>query len=164
MWKHLCQKPQCRKIRGAFIVTNQRLARRSLYSGSQEASAVRRSSLERVLNPLDARRGAVRIPHYDDVESHRQLRQLRTLLQELARRAGDAPLFAPVDARRRAAIRGARAGAHLGDYQHARAARDEIELAEPAQVVALQDLKAARARSEERRVGKECRSRWSPYH
>src|SRR2546422_10141229 len=25
-------------------------------------------------------------------------------------------------------------------------------------------LKAARKRSEERRVGKECRSRWSPYH
>src|SRR5256885_9682554 len=33
---------------------------------------------------------------------------------------------------------------------------------------AVQDLKAAirwlRSRSEERRVGKECRSRWSPYH
>ena len=27
-----------------------------------------------------------------------------------------------------------------------------------------QDLKAAQERSEERRVGKECRSRWSPYH
>src|SRR3989454_12749903 len=26
------------------------------------------------------------------------------------------------------------------------------------------DLNAPRARSEERRVGKECRSRWSPYH
>jgi len=26
------------------------------------------------------------------------------------------------------------------------------------------DLDAALARSEERRVGKECRSRWSPYH
>ena len=25
-------------------------------------------------------------------------------------------------------------------------------------------LKHCRARSEERRVGKECRSRWSPYH
>src|SRR3989449_10945059 len=28
----------------------------------------------------------------------------------------------------------------------------------------LEDLKAGRPRSEERRVGKECRSRWSPYH
>ena len=28
----------------------------------------------------------------------------------------------------------------------------------------LDMLKAIRARSEERRVGKECRSRWSPYH
>ena len=26
------------------------------------------------------------------------------------------------------------------------------------------DSKAAAMRSEERRVGKECRSRWSPYH
>ena len=26
------------------------------------------------------------------------------------------------------------------------------------------DCKAGRTRSEERRVGKECRSRWSPYH
>src|SRR5256885_5900436 len=28
----------------------------------------------------------------------------------------------------------------------------------------LHDLADAHARSEERRVGKECRSRWSPYH
>ena len=28
----------------------------------------------------------------------------------------------------------------------------------------LQDLKYGENRSEERRVGKECRSRWSPYH
>ena len=28
----------------------------------------------------------------------------------------------------------------------------------------LAKLEAERARSEERRVGKECRSRWSPYH
>ena len=28
----------------------------------------------------------------------------------------------------------------------------------------LEDGHAARSRSEERRVGKECRSRWSPYH
>ena len=28
----------------------------------------------------------------------------------------------------------------------------------------LYDLSHTEARSEERRVGKECRSRWSPYH
>ena len=28
----------------------------------------------------------------------------------------------------------------------------------------LAETKVTRARSEERRVGKECRSRWSPYH
>ena len=98
-----------------------------------------------MLNPLDAGRLAVRIAHHDDVEPHRQLREIRTLLQELARGAGDAPLFAPVDARRRAAERGARAGAHLGDDQQLRAPRDEIELAEPAQVVAAQDLETVRA-------------------
>src|SRR5688572_33383101 len=35
-----------------------------------------------------------------------------------------------------------------------------VELA----VVLLATLKAGGCRSEERRVGKECRSRWSPYH
>ena len=30
--------------------------------------------------------------------------------------------------------------------------------------VGLEHIIAAQARSEERRVGKECRSRWSPYH
>src|SRR5256885_13170790 len=35
----------------------------------------------------------------------------------------------------------------------------------PAQPVAAQGVpSAAQGRSEERRVGKECRSRWSPYH
>src|SRR5256886_10327446 len=36
--------------------------------------------------------------------------------------------------------------------------RLELPLAAPT------DTKRARTRSEERRVGKECRSRWSPYH
>ena len=31
-------------------------------------------------------------------------------------------------------------------------------------LVISQDLRAQVSRSEERRVGKECRSRWSPYH
>ena len=32
------------------------------------------------------------------------------------------------------------------------------------QMEVLFDVKHATVRSEERRVGKECRSRWSPYH
>ena len=32
------------------------------------------------------------------------------------------------------------------------------------QFLKLRDTKDATTRSEERRVGKECRSRWSPYH
>ena len=31
-------------------------------------------------------------------------------------------------------------------------------------VLFVHNVEEARARSEERRVGKECRSRWSPYH
>ena len=31
-------------------------------------------------------------------------------------------------------------------------------------VVGIMRLQSASTRSEERRVGKECRSRWSPYH
>ena len=38
--------------------------------------------------------------------------------------------------------------------------RNEIELF----VVRWMDLESVIQRSEERRVGKECRSRWSPYH
>src|SRR5256885_17063543 len=34
----------------------------------------------------------------------------------------------------------------------------------PAKIPRPQSLAACRPRSEERRVGKECRSRWSPYH
>ena len=41
--------------------------------------------------------------------------------------------------------------------------------ADARQIISCQDLKMAKeqllcGRSEERRVGKECRSRWSPYH
>src|SRR5690348_18105656 len=35
---------------------------------------------------------------------------------------------------------------------------------ERARLNAFKEAKAFRQRSEERRVGKECRSRWSPYH
>src|SRR5215208_1991018 len=35
---------------------------------------------------------------------------------------------------------------------------------DPAEVRVLAERKVLRRRSEERRVGKECRSRWSPYH
>ena len=41
---------------------------------------------------------------------------------------------------------------------------DEISRIEDKTAEALSDLYANLTRSEERRVGKECRSRWSPYH
>src|SRR2546422_11777827 len=40
----------------------------------------------------------------------------------------------------------------------------EWTLQHPFPIVAMSVLLLAAARSEERRVGKECRSRWSPYH
>src|SRR5215204_7366592 len=49
-----------------------------------------------------------------------------------------------------------------------RATRDETLQAsgrlQRAEVTKRQEAMAERVRSEERRVGKECRSRWSPYH
>src|SRR5260221_2009585 len=40
----------------------------------------------------------------------------------------------------------------------------QVTLVEYREQSRLVDQAASRARSEERRVGKECRSRWSPYH
>ena len=43
---------------------------------------------------------------------------------------------------------------------------DKVVIVSPSSKIDQQFLKGAkkRIRSEERRVGKECRSRWSPYH
>src|SRR5256885_9382818 len=50
-------------------------------------------------------------------------------------------------------------GEILGTRQHG---LPDLRIADPLADVAILEL--ARDRSEERRVGKECRSRWSPYH
>src|SRR5882757_11164024 len=50
---------------------------------------------------------------------------------------------------------------HLGEFTGVRQ-RDHFAMAVRAQ--AQHEMVAVDARSEERRVGKECRSRWSPYH
>src|SRR5258708_32941230 len=50
-------------------------------------------------------------------------------------------------------------------FQHPLDLRPRIALVAPdRQVLALQGDAARVAEAEERRVGKECRSRWSPYH
>ena len=41
---------------------------------------------------------------------------------------------------------------------------DEFSLSPPTQLSVKVELEYFNTRSEERRVGKECRSRWSPYH
>ena len=43
-------------------------------------------------------------------------------------------------------------------------AREILETIQPAITLLGLGIGAALVRSEERRVGKECRSRWSPYH
>src|SRR2546430_11064427 len=47
-------------------------------------------------------------------------------------------------------------------FQHIRI--DKIDLMKPHMDEMLRDNGSQATRSEERRVGKECRSRWSPYH
>src|SRR3712207_7959386 len=44
------------------------------------------------------------------------------------------------------------------------AERARMDEGEVRHIVEILDMAKGRARSEERRVGKECRSRWSPYH
>ena len=41
---------------------------------------------------------------------------------------------------------------------------DKIEALRPSMQALTDEELRAKTRSEERRVGKECRSRWSPYH
>ena len=41
---------------------------------------------------------------------------------------------------------------------------EELDLKKAAQAVGEKNIEMIPQRSEERRVGKECRSRWSPYH
>src|SRR3989449_1427607 len=60
---------------------------------------------------------------------------------------------------------GERRGHPGGPYQRVVAPADpEVAHAELRHERAVQLASQADARSEERRVGKECRSRWSPYH
>ena len=66
--------------------------------------------------------------------------------------------------------RSAKQAGQQGDKGHAdqgdAAARDELfdALAFGRRVILAVTFQKVDARSEERRVGKECRSRWSPYH
>jgi len=51
-----------------------------------------------------------------------------------------------------------------GDARVIRTALDELVPYEPGRPVEEVQRELGLERSEERRVGKECRSRWSPYH
>jgi len=108
--------------------------------------------LERVADPLDPRLTCRKIMHHEHVEPDGKPGKVRALLQQLLRGARDAPLLAPVDARGGGAEGGVRAGAHLGDHEHAALASDEVELAQAAAVVALEDLAAVRAQKFRRQI------------
>ena len=51
-----------------------------------------------------------------------------------------------------------------GLHHHENGHADEYQLNEAMEMKAGDALQDGAQRSEERRVGKECRSRWSPYH
>src|SRR5256886_5093266 len=55
-------------------------------------------------------------------------------------------------------------GPVAGVDRHVRAEAEHAELIDPGVVAGLCAAPVGDTRSEERRVGKECRSRWSPYH
>ena len=56
-------------------------------------------------------------------------------------------------------------GVYIGELQkRADLKNDEIRKSVHIGHSTFNDLKKGQNRSEERRVGKECRSRWSPYH
>src|SRR2546425_10926667 len=90
------------------------------------------------------------------------------LRRHRGRRAGDAFLRLPLTAkgpeqvRHRRAVRAQRLDARDAGGEQPALRVDNVELAGDAVLVA-QACQPQR-RSEERRVGKECRSRWSPYH
>src|SRR5258708_20964344 len=81
------------------------------------------------------------------------------------------PIWTEIPYSRVAAVIGARDGDRNSSDRHLHVLERECERADLH--VALDDYvdrrgrgrgRASRDRSEERRVGKECRSRWSPYH
>ena len=55
-------------------------------------------------------------------------------------------------------------GVLLGTYRKVHLFDSEKNYFTPGDQFKVFDTKIGRIRSEERRVGKECRSRWSPYH
>ena len=90
---------------------------------------------ERIL----ALRGQAAIANDQHVESHAAAGVLTVLLQEQRGGHRDTPLLRISDARGRPAVRIAGAGAHLGDDEQVSVARDDVELTDPAQIIARHD-------------------------
>ena len=91
---------------------------------------------------------------------------LPDLIDELWERRAE---LSPDDAEARSAVVAAVDAVDAGKARvaHVDPASDQVvvdERAKRAILLAFRVLPMARSRSEERRVGKECRSRWSPYH
>src|SRR5262249_1526100 len=108
--------------------------------------------LERVLYPVDSGCRSVRIAHHENIEAHWQRSEIGALLQQLARRARDALLLAPVDAGGGTAVGVARARAHLGNDQHASSTRREVDAPEAAPVSARQNPTARGAQKFRRQL------------
>src|SRR5690242_21940903 len=80
--------------------------------------------------------------------------------------AAGVPLSSPAPSAHRCAAAGLDSGtqAELLASMPFDGAVDRLELARPRTGSAWDRWRRPQPRSEERRVGKECRSRWSPYH
>src|SRR5690348_17585109 len=73
------------------------------------------------------------------------------------------PIYTAAAARAPARTAGARGG-NAGTRPRLRRSLDRLGARDLQRVCARGLATAGRVRSEERRVGKECRSRWAPYH
>jgi hypothetical protein len=95
---------------------------------------------KRVPYPVDSWICCPHFAHGEHIEPHAEPGQLPALLQELRRRPDEASLFARVDAGRRPTELLARPRTHLGDYQYVAIARHDVQLAQPAAEVALENF------------------------
>src|ERR1700751_4851226 len=107
-----------------------------LRGGARSENLGLSTRLEGVLDPLDGGRWSIRIAHDEDIEAHGQPGELAALLQQLTRGPRDAPLLAPRAPRLGPAVGVAAARAHLGNHQHIAGECHDVELTEPAAVIA----------------------------
>lgn len=107
---------------------------------------------KRVPEPLHFRACSGELGHGDDVESGRKPREILALLKKLLCRANQPLLLPGIDTSGCPSIPIARACPHFHDHQRVRIARNDIQLAQPAAEIALQDLQTLAPQERDRKV------------